>query len=339
MSYLRGCARCDWKVDADTRPEARVQAALHADRAAHPLCELCGRSLPAALDVTCYGCIHRARVRLAEIVELFALLPAELLYGRSLSLLARVPHTDPALLHQQIDVLVMLAPGSTGTAWPEHLQPAPANLGYGETYDYPFELRSPQHGMNLDSDPENPAVVLGQWEDDWRAHRGETERTAPATVAGSANYLMPRLGAAAQQHPAFGDFVDDLRRLHRSLEEATAHGERPERSEAPCFECGQPDLQRAYRPADACDHAPPGRIVLNYLARDGLPLISYDEPVGAYRHRVIRWRELHSCDQGGRTLVWTCRSCGREYEPRDYWLAVRALLEQQSHENRQETAL
>jgi hypothetical protein len=302
--HTRRCLRCDWTGTADTWGEARDLAVDHAVAAEHWLCALCLRSLPAELEQTCYGCVARTKTRLADIVDLYALLPAELTDGQGHILSADRPQHDPI----RVDVLAMLGPGSAGTAWPRRHWPVPLDLGYDETYNSP-PLRSPQHGMNLPSDPVSVAAQLGSWEDDWRTHRAEPAASQSATVAGAANYLMARLGQAAQDHPAFADFADELRDMHRALEAATARGDRFEHSDAPCFDCGQRDLTRSFRPPDPCDHQPAA--------------------YGSW-HRLLQaqWREQHQCDQGGLDeTVWVCRTCGREYVPRDYWLAVTAYYE------------
>jgi hypothetical protein len=289
--HTRACARCSWHGTWDTRDEANTAAADHAQMSQHWQCVVCCRSLPPELEQTCYGCVARVRAHILASLDMFAYLPLELASSR------------PDL------ALAILTPGSAGTAYPRKDWPVPLDLGYDESYNS-APLRSPQHGMNLMSDPESPASTFGQWEDDWRGLQAQPAAEVAATMTGTTTYLLAHLSWAAQNHPAWVDFVDDVRRIHRHLEDATAHGERVDRSDAPCLDCDQTALRRAFAPPLACDHQP---------------------AAFGWWHRLLQrqWFEWHvgpdgrGCDQGGLREVWVCGACGRRYEPEEYWLAVR----------------
>jgi len=80
-TFRRGCARCEWSTVQDTRAEARAALETHAADASHPLCTICRQSLSELMEGTCMGCVGRVRAKLAEVVEMFGLLPAELVHA------------------------------------------------------------------------------------------------------------------------------------------------------------------------------------------------------------------------------------------------------------------
>lgn len=359
MKTRRVCARldCAWQVDADTRNEAQAELALHAADTGHWLCCICSRSLPYLDSYTCLGCIGRTKRRLRDIVDLYALLPAELRHHRTINESRSV--TDNGAL----DILVMLGPGSNGGVHPtpsalgdlvtdqpypygapgrrrlprrptgvevdvpfgplldgQTRHPLPTGAGWAAVEEHAY-WHSDSHGLNLHTDPESIWQTLSQWEDDWRRLRAQRPQLNTfETLAGIVDYLTRLTDWAGNNHPDFPSFVEDLRRIHRALEDAAAHGDRPERSDAPCFRCGNRDLERAYRPAVPCPHPPDPYPELD---------IPWAPPAGTIRQWIIDWRATHECDQGGRTEVWACRTCGRVYPPKEYWLALRATYEAQ----------
>lgn len=295
LTFRRGCARCQWSTTAETRAEAKTAAEDHAAGAAHPLCCICHRSLPVGPDQTCLPCMARVRERLADLLVLYALLPAEL---------AHSARPEAAL--------VMLAPGGQAMA-------ATFQVPNGQTWEEfveanPTWWQTTGHGLQLPSDPESVAQTLGQWEDDWRGLQARLPAQTSATVSSASAYLNINLDWAAQHHPAFGEFAADIRRLHRRLENATAEGERPDRSEVDCFDCGQERLERDFKPARPCPHKPPPAPYVGPWRFDP-------------KQHDRAWRAGHSCDQGGRVDVYTCGACGREYKPAEYWIAMRAAIE------------
>lgn len=308
-AQTRRCKRCDWTTTG-TRGDTRAEAETHAARAQHPLCCICHRSLDQEVEQTCPGCVTRVRERLADILVLYALLPAELEHGRAET------------------ALVMSAPG--GQAQAIHVT-VPDGMSWAEFVDaHPDWWHTTAHGLQLPTDPESVSQTLGQWEDDWRGLRGT--RPIPVdgptvnlaagrntwTVSGATAYLNINLTWAADNHPAFAHFAADVRRLHRRLENVTATGDRPDRDEVDCFDCGQERLEREFAPANPCPHKP--------------PMAPWPpSPPGPWRFDAIaherQWRAGHSCDQGGRRDLYVCAACGRRYTPAEYWLARKALYE------------
>jgi hypothetical protein len=161
---------------------------------------------------TCDPCISWVRRTLIRVEQLYALLPYELAGRAGASL-----PMDPSGIHGETepmpggDVLVMLGPGST--RW---------------------------HTEHVDVD--SVLGVLERWDTDWRITLGEPAATEPATVTGCSLYLLRRLTKAAQEHHAFDEFADDIRRLHDRLELALRVN--PQRSPVPCITCGHRRLER-----------------------------------------------------------------------------------------------
>jgi hypothetical protein len=112
----------------------------------------------------------------------------------------------------------------------------------------------------------------------------------PYLVGPALAFLHLHLQWAANHHPGFPDFTEDLRRLRGALEAATGTNNPPDRAEAPCIDCGD-TLTRTYR-------EPWYRI----------------DPDAAAEQRTGR-------DAWGREDDWTCRGCHRTYDPAEYTLA------------------
>lgn len=164
-------------------------------------------------DQTCQPCLGRTRRTLIRIEQLYALLPYELAGRAGASL-----PMDPSGIRGETepmpggDILVMLGPGST--AW---------------------------HAMERD-DVDSVPGVLERWDTDWRITLAEPAATEPATVTGCVLYLLRRLTTAAQRHPAFDEFADDMRVMRDRLELALRIS--PQRSPVPCLQCGTRTLER-----------------------------------------------------------------------------------------------
>lgn len=334
----RACARCDWRPDPDAGVPDRDQAMAHAEAAGHWLCSVCTRSLDPTEPVVCERCITRTRSRLAQLVELYALLPDELEH----------PSAQAAL--------VLLGPGSVGNV-----------SRYGEG----FEAETPErwwvlggHGPltlaeyqsvertrygkehlvdNRECGP--PAVVwmLTSWADAWRESWGEDPPGGPPTVVGAAGYLERRARRAAngehehEPHPAFADFVVELAELIDQVE-ATGHRDNhPELAPVACFGCRQTkSLRRVYRTADPCEHERPAFPPAVVVDADGQPVLVHndkgkqvpipvplDERRARHEEALKQWRDEHArCDQGGLSAQWVCRVCDRVYTDEQYMLAV-----------------
>lgn len=204
------CHRCDWQHDRDVPDPPRAQLAAHSAESGHPLCVVCLGSLEPTELQTCLGCLASVRRLMAEIVDLFAMLPETLGHPKGAML---DPDSVTSAKDRPLpggDALVMLGPGGRGPCEP--------------------------------SDPPAVAFELGTWEDDWRHCRREPAADCDATVISAVSYLSRNAGWAAEHHTAFDEFAGDVRRMHHRLEVATAMDDRPQVG-VPCFECGA-DLRR-----------------------------------------------------------------------------------------------
>lgn len=293
-------------------------------------CVLCvGHLEPTELQ-TCVRCLARVHRDLVAVVDLFALLPDQLVHRSGQTALA------------------LLAPGSVGAFWrdaevvsrlestpwrpAQRLRHAPLiwsedpaeQAGQAAAVEWEAGSENP-HRM---SDPPSVAFELGQWEDDWRSVRGEPAATEAGSVAGAVGYLSVRAGWAADHHPAFDDFAVEVARLRSRLEVATSMDSRPLIGVGVvCFECGV-ELRREWVPAGSCRHRRPSQ------ALSGVPLPRRHhgperlESVAERHARLVGWAEDHAgCDLGGLSDEWTCPRCWRAYDQESYWLAVREHLE------------
>lgn len=217
------CARCCWQPNLDDSLAKRMQLAAHADRADHPLCTVCSRSLPMSEKQTCETCLTRTRDHLAGIALMYDELPRHLGHVRSQQYDQDRPAAADGRPLPGGDVLVLLGAGSQGLA---------------------------EDGATArDGDPFSAAFTLEFWREEWEDARGERVtdrrvRSPRAKVRQAIGYLERMTRWAAQQHPGFDDYADDLRLLHARLERATGRAERPVRAEAECFSCGADALVR-----------------------------------------------------------------------------------------------
>jgi len=207
------CARCQWQPTDDPDVGHREQLAFHAAESAHPLCVCCSRSLQQFEGgFTCDGCLLDARQLLAGIVTMWQELPQHLGHLRSPSYDSDRPGASDGRPLPGGDLLAMLGPGSPGLAETGH--------------------------TTKDGDPLSVSYELGWWAMEWQEMRGECEATR--TVEQIAGYLERKARWAATSHPAFDQYLRDLRDLHGMLERATQRYRAPERADADCFACGGP---------------------------------------------------------------------------------------------------
>lgn len=229
------------------------------------LCIVCHRAeLEVSERQTCIRCLGRTRSWLTDIKRWYPLLAREIV-GRSGA--SRFPlggsRDDPEPALPGGDVLVMSAPAVD---------------------------RGSEDSRN---DPMPVTWLLCQWEDDWRS-RLQLASAHIMSAVESATWLDGRLSWAAQHHPAFDEFHDEIRDLQRELGAVTGQADLIDRgAKIPCPDCGQP-LIRHYADPDPCSHG------------------------GEHREQ--------GCDQGGRRDDWRCssRPCGRTVTEREYWFAVAA---------------
>lgn len=251
-----GCQRCDWEPTAD-QGHAHTQLAEHADTARHPVCCVCGLSLPREEPQTCTACLTRTRRNLAQVVTTYALLPDTLGHIPAKPADTGKPSTAETPL-QGGDALSLLAPGSEGAQWrgphktsdlttrrtpwrPERRIRNAIPDSDGNTLR---PTTADEGNDNWPTDAPSVAFELSRWEDAWRSRRGEPPADTTPTVSRCAGYLERRMGWAADHHPAFPHFATELRNLLRRLEDTTSTSDRPQTG-APCFDCGA-DLKRAY---------------------------------------------------------------------------------------------
>lgn len=295
------CRRCKWVPDPDAE-SSRGQLLGHARETGHPLCILCSAPLPWDRPMTCLPCLADVRRALAELVQLYALLPAAMLGGA---------YGEPAKPRSD-------GSGESGFPGGDHLVMLAGGSRAGEQVWNDEAERV--------EDPQSVAFELSRWEDDWRLTRREPAATGAATVSGAADYLGSRLGWAADHHEAFDEFGADVRRLLSRLRTATATDDRPETG-APCFDCGA-TLERVRKPAKSCRHERPSQSLLDVPLPAGVFGPLRLESTEDRDERLAAWVESHArCELGGLEDVWRCPRCRRQYSDPEYWLAVRAEME------------
>lgn len=190
-------------------------------------CCVCGNHLAAADTQTCIWCVGRVRRDLRTIVELYALLPAQMVEAN----LSNWRVTDGHSADTSVpggDALVMLAGGSTHSNG---------------------EGRQDMEWSSQD-DPEPILPLLATWEDDWRSVRKE-HAAGYATMTTVAAYLDGKHAWAAAEHPAFDEYAADLARVRARLEATLREG--PQRSPIPCLTCERRSLERAMPREDQKD--------------------------------------------------------------------------------------
>lgn len=268
-------------------------------------CLVCAGHLDDVEPRTCVACLGRVRRDLADIVELFALLPEQLGHLRPRPMDAAGGSGFSAPLPGG-DVLAMLAPGSPGAFWRDResgsrLDGTPwrpvQRLRHGHLVWSTDPAEQAEQAVSVvwesgaanphqEDDPPAVAFELGQWEDDWRSERGEPASMEVATVAGAVGYLSLRAGWAADFHPAFDEFATDVARLRARLEVATSMDARPLRAVG----------VRCVR----CETAPELR---------------------------LGWGD------GGLDDEWHCPRCRGTYTAEEYWLAVHQALIDEARED------
>jgi hypothetical protein len=294
------CARCDFVGDADS------PLADHATSSGHWLCGSCGRSL-ADTDprMSCESCLTAARSNLAGILVMWQELPAHLRTVAGSALGGTRGGSDGHPLPGG-SVLALLGPGSPGVA-ARRLTKTDVARG----------LDGREHGVdNLAEDAPSVAWSLATWEDDWRHTRGDdpamTGSSVSRVVQSAAHYLDVHARWAANNHGAFDEFADDLRKLHSRLEVATHRLRRPTKLGADCFDCGGDLIRRVTDEGLEEEHATcvvckqqyePGRYTLALKAAaeasarvtfDGIPYATpaaLASDLGRSEHTIRSWAQ------------------------------------------------
>lgn len=171
-------------------------------------CVVCG--IEHVDEQTCPSCIGTTRTDLAEIRRMYHALPLHAVEG------GNDGHLESSRPIPGGEAMVMLAPGS--------------GHGYAE-----YERKGEAIPTEL---------LLATWEDDWREVRSGETALELASVDAAVKYLDANLDWAAQQHPAFDSFAEEIREHRAHLEDVLHDGERIDTG-APCKVCGRP-LERNY---------------------------------------------------------------------------------------------
>lgn len=175
---------------------------------------------------TCPGCLYKGKTNLADIVDRIHELPAEALYGKAA--------TSPLPGGQ---ATVALGPRSSGAA----------AFASDDPEDWPRD------------DDWHPLDVLETWSVMWWSWFGTPEPTQRLTAADYAEYLTSVLHLAAATQPTVDewppdvpDMLRDIEKLKARLEDVTHAGDRPQRSQVPCLDCGE-RLEHRYSNPDGTE--------------------------------------------------------------------------------------
>jgi len=153
----------------------------------------------------CGGCRLWLDRTLVEIVELYALLPANLLPGQAHG--QRVSGSREAPLPLRVDPLDLMMPARTSTV---HEPPCTCT-----------EFRRPEcrHGYpHLDQvGSQGVATVLDSWAQDWQTSIRCGDYLPAPTVVELSRWLRLWLTEACDTHPAVDEFAAEMRRLRGGL--------------------------------------------------------------------------------------------------------------------------
>lgn len=164
----------------------------------------------------CAGCRSWLTRTLTEIVELYALLPANLMPGQAQG--QRVSGSREAPLPLRVDPLDLTMPARAAVV---------------------HDPLGDQVGLL------SVATVLDSWVRDWRDVRGKGEGLPGPTVVELGQWLAVRLDDACDDHPAIDEFADEMKALGHQLRRAVGRFEiRPEHLDVPCRRCDLMDLHR-----------------------------------------------------------------------------------------------
>jgi hypothetical protein len=258
-----------------------------------PHCIVCGRNHAKA---ACTGCLDAARSDLEAIWDLCSSLPAE-----------------AAEKGVQSEALMLLGPSADPEAWRNRA--TSAMVGRIDA-SYLEDCRDELH----------PLWVLGSWEQIWRDHLDHFSE-APITVVSAHSYLNMQIGYMSEQaEPAFDEFAREIGGCRAHLENVIREGLRDEAG-VPCSDCNR-TLTRRSAPATGCFHSRKAMLMArvdDHTAPDAVLML---------RRILLAYPEMaeeHArCNQGGLVEHYECRGCRRVYTEAEYWLAVRARVEEVS---------
>ncbi len=306
----RKCAQCSWRQSPDENDTETLDD--HADTAGHLLCLVCRHSLTEHEPRTCTACVARARRVLVDIHETYALLPATMGHPSTQSY-DRGGHSDDETRLPGGQALTLLGPGSLG-----------GNRRRLTSSEIAAGVEGREHGTdNRPDDGNSIPFLLTWWADDWARAAGHTV-IAAQTVTSAVAYLTQRTQWAADTHPAFKDYLDEIHRVRQELRIATATNDQPLRGAARCLDCNvRLELTNA-APTRCHGKHQPRECTYNHRGQR-----TCGGPYGPHNHPVC------TCDRGGvntgaggTPVEWHCPRCRRTYRPEAYMLAVRAQIEE-----------
>lgn len=297
------CRRCNFRAD---------DLEEHARESGHWLCAVCGRqSLTLFEAQTCAQCIGRVRADLADVVTAAA-------------------GIDPSGVHS----LTLLGDGTMQRHQHAYEQIPPSRHPLARD----DENAPPPIRDEWQADPLPVLPALASWEDMLRQEYGDETGAVPATLTETVDYLSRNLDAGrdfAQTFHAFDEMAAEIRRHRSSMQHAAGLADVPLRAGTGCLDC-QGDLIRVYRdPAPPAEHRQLQQDLRSYLARVDRDLWAARRgcrtvaPLVAERQaaeRLLR-EPRRGQEREGLTEEWECRDCQRIYTQAEYYLAVRAELE------------
>lgn len=201
---------------------------------------------------------------LTEIVELYALLPANLMPGQAQG--QRVSGSREAPLPLRVDPLDLGMPARAAAvhdaAVPVYEIVEVELLSYAPARpDADYEMRvihgrwrravrdddgAPVMGPSNDQTGLIPvATILDGWVRDWVNIRDMRENLPNPTVVELARWMLNRMDWACDSHPAIDEVAAELKAVRHSLRAVAGTSEiRPEHLDVPCRRCDLMDLHR-----------------------------------------------------------------------------------------------
>lgn len=298
--------QCAWRGTIYQFPDHTAETA-DADGGPHEQCVVCRQSLADDETQTCARCVKRLDDDLAEILDLYATLPA--IIERGALHTGRLPGGN---------ALVLLADGSIDGGGPDdHIR-----------YHDPVLVLATLHDL---------------WETEWRDLFQQPHFARwQATVATTVGYLRKYLRTAARQHPAFGDFAADVHTLRQQLARTAGRSDDPANANADCTRCGG-RLRRSYRLVGRDEEAHEDQLYARFVKAEAAidelwhramaqrdAERSYDLPESKLTPLPTPVQERHASEpvmRGHKTegLADTavCADCGHEYTSGEYRIALR----------------
>lgn len=303
-----GTIRCGFEGSND-------EAGAHELESGHRRCFVDGTFLAPEETRVCGRCISRTRDALTTIRDA----PLEEVLQAAAERSGQVP----------VDLLAMVAPGNTDALRPykpvtgsrDVTVPHGGLVGSVSCWLPYWERRVAADGKEHYADhrgwadPLVPFAELDSIAVSWHHALNEPRRqpvpsdehTAVQFLCG---WLLKRLWAAADRAPDFNDDAPLLWQLAAQVAGRAGLVNLPETAPAKCFDCGGA-LIAPYRDPDSTTDEP----------RHGRP----------HEGRLYVYPEPNDDDLDPVPLpIWECADCDRVYQPAEYWLALRAFLEQQA---------